>query len=135
MQSPASKKFLKSSLSIWPSYFVLFGIADYVVYRLHPTGAVLWLLAAMPVLPVVVFVALLGRYLHEERDGYKRDLAIRYLLWGTAGAVTVNMLFGHLRIFGWKGQMFPFAEFFVFVIMMLLAKISYRIANPVPVHE
>jgi hypothetical protein len=135
MQSPASKKFLKSSLSVWLSDFVLFGTAYYLVHHLHPSGVTLWLLAAMPVLPVVVFVALVGRYLHEERDGYKRDLAVRYLLWGTAGAVTVNLFSCYLHIFGWKGQMFPFAEFFIFVIMMVLAKISYRIANPVPADE
>jgi hypothetical protein len=72
MQSPASRKFLKSSLSVWLGDFVLFGTADYLVDHLHPSGVTLWLLAAMPVLPVVVFVALLGRYLHEERDGYER---------------------------------------------------------------
>lgn len=135
MLSRAARKYKKTSLSVMASYFVLFPLADYLALRTHPAGVPLWLLAAMPLLPIAVVLVLLGRYLRDEKDGYKRDLAVRCLLWGTAGAVMVNLFSGFLRIFGWKGQLFPFTEFFVFALMMLAAKLSYRVANRVPADE
>jgi len=135
MMSPAARRYRKTGLSVLASYFVLFPLANYVAERRHPEGVVLWLLAAMPLLPIAVVVMLLGRYLREEKDGYKRDLAVRCLLWGSAGAVMVNLFSGFLKIFGWKGQLFPFTEVFLFALMMLATKLSYRVANRVPVDE
>jgi hypothetical protein len=135
MLSPAAKKYKKTALSVMVSYFVLFPVADYVAVKVHPAGAGRVLLALLPLLPIAVVLVLTGRYLREEKDGYKRDLAVRCLLWGTAGAVMVNLFSGYLRIFGWKGQLFPFTEFFVFTLMMIAAKLSYRVANRIPEDE
>jgi hypothetical protein len=135
MLSPAAKRYKKTGLSVMATYFVLFAAADYVALRLHPAGWMLGLLAVVPLLPIGIVVFLLGRYLREEKDGYKRDLAVRCLLWGSAGAVMVNLFSGYLRIFGWKGQMIPFAEFFVFALLMIAAKLTYRAANRVPADE
>jgi len=135
MLSPAAKRYKKTSLIVMASYFVLFPVADYVAIKMHPAGVVLVLIAMMPLLPIVVVLVLLARYLREEKDGYKRDLAVRCLLWGTAGLVIVNLFAGFLKIFGWKGQMFPFTEFFVFAVMMIIAKLSYRAANRVPTDD
>lgn len=49
--------------------------------------------------------------------------------------VIVNLFSNYLRLFGWKGQLFPFSEFFVFVGFMLVAKISYCVSNRVPGDE
>ena len=117
------------------TYFVLFSAADYAAIKLHPRGVSLWLLAVVPVVPILIVTVLMGRYLVEEKDGYKRDLTMRCLLWGTSGALMVNFLAGFLRIFGWKGQLFPFTEFFVFAAMMLVAKFSYRASNMGPEDE
>jgi hypothetical protein len=135
MMSPAARRYRKTGLSVSASYFLLFPLADYIALRTHPVGISLWLLAGVPLLPIAVVLALLARYLREEKDGYKRELTIRCLLWGTAGAVLVNLFSGYMRIFGWKGQLFPFTEFFVFALMMLAAKLSYRVANRVPADE
>jgi hypothetical protein len=132
MMSAAAKRYKKTGLSVMASYFVLFPLANYVAQRAHPAGVSLWLLALVPLLPISVVLVLLGQYLRDEKDGYKRDLAVRCLLWGTAGAVMVNLFSGFLKIFGWKGQLFPFTEFFVFALMMLAAKLSYRVANRTP---
>jgi hypothetical protein len=135
MLSPVARKYRKTAFSVLASYFVLFPIANYVAVKMHPAGVALWMLAAAPMLPIVGVVFLLGRYLRQEKDGYKRDLTVRCLLWGAAGAVMVNLFSGYLRIFGWKGQLFPFTEFFVFALCMLAAKLSYRTANRVPADE
>jgi len=135
MLSPAARKYLKSSLIVLTSYVVLFPLAGYVADRIHPTGVVLWMLAALPVLPILGVMSLMGQYLRNEKDNYKRDLAVRCVLWGTAGMVIVHLFSSYLRIFGWKGQFFPFCEFYVFALFMLVAKISYRVKNRVTADE
>ena len=117
------------------AYFVVFALSDYLVFRTQPTGASLWLLSALPVFPMLYVIALIGRYLREERDEFKRDLCVRCLLWGAAGAMAVDLLSGFLHIFGWKGQLVPFSELFVFAALMLAAKLTYRISHRVPANE
>jgi hypothetical protein len=135
MITAAAKKLKRTAMRVMATYFVLFAGADYVAYKLHPAGISLWLLAAVPVAPILIVTVLMGRYLGEEKDDYKRDLTMRCLLWGTSGALMVNFFAGFLRIFGWKGQLFPFTEFFVFAVMMMAAKLSYRASNMGPDSE
>ena len=135
MLSPVARKFRKTSFIVLSGYFVLFPVANYVADRTHPTGIVLGMLALLPVLPILGVVSLMGQYLRNEKDGYKRDLAVRCLLWGTAGMMIVNLFSTYLRLFGWKGQLFPFSEFFVFLVFMAAAKLSYRMSNRVPADE
>jgi len=135
MLSPVARKFRKTSFTVLAGYFVLFPVAGYVADRIHATGVVLWILAALPVLPILGVISLMGQYLRNEKDGYKRDLAVRCLLWGTAGMMIVNLFSTYLRIFGWKGQLFPFSELFVFFGFMFAAKISYWVKNRVPADE
>jgi L-asparagine transporter-like permease len=132
MLSPVARKFRKTSLTVLCSYFLLFLSADYAAQRVHPAGVLLWVLSALPILPIFVIILLFGKYLREERDEYKRDMAVRCLLWGTGGALLTNFFAGFLTIFGWKGQMFPFSEFFVFTALVIAAKLTYRVANRVP---
>ena len=135
MISRVARKFRKSGLIAVGAYEVLFLSADYVAYRIHPTGIELWMLAALPALPILIVIGLFGRYLRDEKDEYKRDLAVRCLLWGTVGMMIVNLFSTYLRIFGWNGQLFPFSELFVFLGFALAAKLSYRVANRVPADE
>lgn len=132
MQTSAARRFRKSGFSVLAAYFVVFLTVEYVVERTHPVGKLIWLCAALPALPLVLVFFLMGRYLHEETDEYKRDLAVRCLLWGLGGAMSVQVFQSFLQIFGWTGRFVPFCELFVFVIMMLAAKLSYRAANRVP---
>ena len=135
MISRVARKFRKSGLIAVGAYEVLFISAYYVAHRIHPTGIELWMLAVLPALPILIVIGLFGRYLRDEKDEYKRDLAVRCLLWGTAGMMSVNLFSNYLRIFGWKGQFFPFSEFFVFLVFMAAAKLSYRMSNRVPADE
>ncbi|WP_158823212.1 hypothetical protein [Granulicella sp. S156] len=135
MKSPAARKYMRRNLIVMSGYLVLFSVVDFVAYRIHPTGIVLWVLAALPVLPFLGAISLTGQYLRNEKDEYKRDLVVRCLLWGTAGMVIANLFSGFLHIFGWKGQFFPFSELFALYVFALAAKLSYRVANRVPADE
>jgi hypothetical protein len=135
MQSPASRRFRTSGLTAVGVYFVVFFITFYVNARVHPTGPVLWLLASLPVLPILCVFVLMGRYLRDERDEYKRDLTIRCLLWGLAGCMAVNLFSDYLRIYGWKSELPPFCAFWAFFVFLMAAKLSYRAKNKVPLEE
>jgi len=129
MLTPAARQLKKSSMTVMASYFLIFAGTFYTNVRLHPTGALLWILASLPVIPILIVIVLMGRYLRDESDEYKRDLAIRCLLWGTAGCIAVNFLSGLLAIYGWKGELPPFSAFWVFFVFVMAAKLSYRVKN------
>ena len=133
MQTVASRRMRKPVIWLVVVYEAIFLATFYAVHRFHPSGAVLMVLAALPVLPTAGMFALFGRYLRDETDGYKRELAIRCVLWGTAGFLVVDYFLNILRLFDWKGQAPPFCELGVFLILALIAKFSYRAANRVPV--
>jgi hypothetical protein len=133
MKSPATRAYQKRSLSVLASYFVIFAATDYTVDRVHPSGWELYGLAMLPFLPMLIVFVLTAAYLRAERDAFKRDLVMRCLLWGTGASLSVNVFGGFLRIFGWHGQLPPFCELFAFCLAAMVAKLSYRVANPMPV--
>ena len=133
MQTVASRKMRKPVIGLLVVYEAVFLATFYAVHTLHPTGAALVALAALPVLPMALVFSLFGRYLRDETDGYKREVAIRCVLWGTAGFLVVHLFVSFLRIFDWKGQAPPFCELWVFLALALVAKFSYRAANRLPV--
>ena len=91
--SPAQRRYTRSILLLSAAYaLILFGVVGF--FRNHPgiadTSA--YLIAALPALPIVGIVAVIGRYLIEERDEYLRMLRVRQALVATAitlGIVTV----------------------------------------------
>src|ERR1700760_2417198 len=108
MESAASRRFRKTGLMVMAGYFAIFFASFYLNYRMHPAGVGLWLLASLAVVPIIAVIVVVGRYLRDERDEFKRDVVIRCLLWGMAGYFAVNMMADYLRIYGWKGAFPPF---------------------------
>jgi hypothetical protein len=132
MQTAVAKRFKKNGLTLVGIYFVIYFACFAAHSWLHLGGFWVWVLAILPVLPMLGVIAVMGRYLRDETDEYKRDVTIRCVLWGAAGAVAASMLGGFLWVFGWKGHMPPFCDFYVFGVFMMVAKLSYKVANPVP---
>ncbi len=132
MKSPATRAYMKRSFPVLGSYFVIFTATDYYVDRVHPLGWRLFACAAIPFLPLLTVFILTGAYLKAERDEFKRELVMRCLLWGAGASMSVNLFLGFLHLFGWSGQTPPFCELFAFCIAVIAAKISYRVANPLP---
>jgi hypothetical protein len=132
MQSPATREYKKTSMTVLAGYFVIFGGTMFAVDRFHPTGLSLYAFAVLPMIPLVTVFLLTARYLVAEKDDFKRDLFMRCLLSGTAASLTVNLFAGFLRIFGWKGSLMPFTELYVFCLFVILAKLTHRFSNPLP---
>ena len=132
MQSVASRRLRKQVAVLVAVYAGVFLGAAYAVDHLRPAGVSVFGFAAVPLLPLVGMFVLFGQWLRAEQDGYKRDLAVRCLLWGMAGAMTTHLFASFLRIFEWRGQLPPFSELWVFAVCAFVAKLSYRAANRVP---
>jgi hypothetical protein len=131
METVVAKRLKKSGLALVAVYFVIYFACFGVHLWVHPVGMWIWVLAVLPVLPITGVIAVMGRYLRDETDEYKRDVTIRCLLWGTAGVVSVSLLDGFLWIFGWRGHMPPFLGFWVFFVFMMAAKLSYKVQDRV----
>ena len=132
MKTTAKKTYQRRAMVTLAGYFATFTGRFVFVQHAHPTGAELFAAAALPFVPLGIVFLLTAIYLREERDEFCRELMMRCLLWGAGASLSVNLFFGFLRIFGWSGQPPPFADLYAFCIAVVLAKITYRMSNPLP---
>jgi hypothetical protein len=128
-KSKASKRYQLTVLAEMACYVVIvFGVTSHV-HKYHPTGTELYILSAMPCVPILGVLFAVGVYLRDEHDEYQRDLMVKSMLWGTAGVLAMTAFFGFLRSFDWTGAEPPFAEFVTFWVLVALAKTFYSITN------
>ena len=62
-------------------------------------GAVAYVAAVLPALPIIGIFAAMGRYLVEEEDEYVRMLMVRQSLWASGFALSVATIWGFLENF------------------------------------
>jgi hypothetical protein len=129
LMTRAQKKQLGRIAVFLSAYFVAFFFTFRYVRHHHPHGFVLYLCAALPWITMCGLIATTAIYLYEERDGYNRELAMRCLLWGAAGAMAANFFLMFLHMFGWRGQAPLYLEICVFAAASGVARISYEAAN------
>src|SRR5690348_6195610 len=66
-------------------------------------GAIKYLVAVLPAIPVIGIFAAMGRYLVEEQDEYVRMLMVRQSLWASAFALSAATVWGFLQSFDLLG--------------------------------
>ena len=134
-KSAAGKRYQITVLIEMVAYvLIMLGVSTYV-HRHHPAGAELYVLSALPSLPILGVLLAVAVYLRQEKDEYQRDLAVKSILWGTAAVLAVNAFFSFLRSFGWAGSEPPFAEFVLFWLVMAFAKLWFKLAGRVSADE
>src|SRR4051812_404730 len=67
-------------------------------------GAVQYLVAVLPALPIIGIFVAIGRYLVEEQDEYVRMLMVRQTLFASAFALSVATVWGFLENFDLVGH-------------------------------
>ena len=125
----AKRRYLQGSFGVMLAYMGLVVFSRLAVTRWHPQGWHLYLVAALPTIPILCFTYIVGRYLREEHDDYQRDVVIRGMLWGAATVLSITVFSGFLRSYGWPGSLPPFTEFMVFWIVVALVKATYHFAD------
>ncbi len=122
------KQFFRIAVFLVAYFAAFFGAFRYVRHH-HPQGVVLYLYAGLPWIMMCGFIASTGLYLYEERDGYGREIAMRCLLWGAAGAMATNFFVMFLRMFGWRGQAPVYLEICAFAATSAVARFAYEASN------
>lgn len=130
-KSPAAKRYQKTVLVEMFAYMLILFGTDTYVHRHHPLGVMLYILAALPCVPIIGVLVAVGVYLRDEHDEYQRDLMVKSMLWGTAGVLALTTFSSFLRSFGWSGSLPPFTEFVCFWLLVAAAKGFYKVTNRV----
>lgn len=86
---------------VWLSaaYAVLLIAAVYGFKHQLVPGALKYLVAILPALPIIGIFAAIGRYLVEEQDEYIRMLMVRQTLWASGFALSCATVWGFLENF------------------------------------
>ncbi len=93
-------------LSLLYAIFLLIAVYSFKHQLLH--GALAWLAAILPALPLIGIFGAMGRYLIEEKDEYVRMVFVRQSLWAGAFALSVATVWGFLESFDLVGHVDSF---------------------------
>jgi len=88
-----------------------------------PTGALKYLAALAPALPLIGVVWLFGRYLYEEEDEFRRWQQILTLLIALGVVLSVCIVWGFLQAFAGAPQVLLYHVATLFVVVQALASL------------
>jgi hypothetical protein len=88
-------------------------------------GALQYLVAVLPALPIVGLFVAMGRYLVEEQDEYVRMLRVREMLWAMGFTLSCATIWGFLDNFGLVGH----ADGYWIVVLWYVGQAIGAIAN------
>ncbi len=121
-KSQAARRYLRrlaiSALAYMLSVFVTFHI---LYHGRVPLLAAIGL-AAIPSIPIIAMIAVVGLYLKEETDEFQRDLVIQSLLWAAGGTLALTSFWSFVHLFAHRVP--PVDGFHVFVLFWLLVGLS-----------
>lgn len=97
--SRASTRYLYGIMATSTAYVLGLGIAMSIWRNLEPSVAVTWLLAMLPIVPILGMIYVMGRYIAEEQDEYLRHRAIMASLVGLGFVLAIGSFWGFLETF------------------------------------
>lgn len=98
-KNSAARRYLYRFFTAMAFYIVFLVTAVWAFSRYHLTGALAYLLAVLPALPIVAMVVVVGLYLAEEKDEFQRTVLVQSLLWGIGATLSVTTVWGFLENF------------------------------------
>jgi len=135
MDSKAGKRYQRRVLQTMVVYaFLLVGSA-YLIKHVHIQGLLIYVIAAVPAMPVLVVFGWMGRYLLEETDEYQRWLVMQSILVGTGLLLGTVVVSDFLRVYAHTLGLPPFISFLVFCGGMTGMQFIQRLRNRVSADE
>ena len=119
--SPAAKRYRRRVMIALTFYVAALYLSEYVLQRFHPGTVLTVAVAALPSVPILGVLAVIGLYLREERDEFQRDLTMQTLVWGMGGALAVATTYGFVEQFAHAPH---FAGYWVFVMFWFFTGIA-----------
>jgi hypothetical protein len=130
VQNDAQRKYILHS---WVSAGLVALLAIGAKAAFHawsPKGAVAYLIAVLPAVPIVWMLIATGAYLAEEKDEFLRMIQVQCLLYGIGGTLAVTTVWAYLEDFVRAPRMdliWVFPMFWMFVaISYPVVKARYR---------
>lgn len=99
-RSPAGRRYRRRQLIALSVYALLLLAAIWTRLGLHPGAPLIWVIAALPALPLAAAIAAMGLYLREESDEFERTVQVESALWATGGVLTLSSVWGFLEMLG-----------------------------------
>ena len=95
----AQRHLRRRAIPIMSLYFILFAVIDWLFARhsIHGLGA--YLLAVLPALPLIAAIVILGRYVREETDEFKRAVFVEAMLWAIGVTMVLTTAWGFIEMF------------------------------------
>jgi hypothetical protein len=97
---PAMDAYVRRVVPTMILYVALIIAVPFIIHGLSATGPLLWLLAALPALPLCAVFWFFGRLFTDLRDDYVRMLEVRKALIATGFALSLASIWGWLEVYG-----------------------------------
>ncbi|MBS0477861.1 MAG: hypothetical protein JSR79_00995 [Proteobacteria bacterium] len=97
--TPAGRRYSVRVIVLSLLYCALLLPAVYAFKHHLVSGALAWVAAILPALPIIGVFAAIGLYLVEEKDEYQRMLTVRQTLWASGIMLSLATVWGFLESF------------------------------------
>jgi hypothetical protein len=122
----ATQRYNRRIVFVSLAYVAALFTAMGVTRETHVGGALLWLIALLPSLPIIAMVWAMGRFLVEETDEYQKMRTIRASLVATGLLLTCASVWGFLEMFGLVPHLWLWAVFPAWAIGLGLGQLANR---------
>jgi hypothetical protein len=124
--SNAQQRLRRRAIPVLVCYFAVFFAVWWVFEHHRAHGVLAFVLAALPALPLIGAIILIGRYIHEETDEFKRAVMVEAILWGAGLTMVVTTLWGFVELFNPIVRLSAVWVFTVFCVMVVISKLLVR---------
>ncbi len=127
----ASKRYMQRLATVMFFYMLTVWRVTGFVRTHHLTGPKLYFASALPTVPVIAMLFVVGLYLRDERDEYARQQTVISMLWAIGITLGFTAFTDFLRSYGAIVAVPPFTEFTIFWISMGLVSAAQTIHSRV----
>ena len=128
--SPAGRRYLMRFTPAMVAYVVVLFAVVWALKPPHaPSGALLYVLAVLPALPVLAVIWAMGRFIVEETDEYLRARQIEAILWATGLTLAACTVWGFLESYAPVPHFPAYFAFILFCACLGLAQCGRKVAD------
>lgn len=113
-KTAAARRYTRRLLLTMVAYALLLIVVVFAFKHYHPTGALAYMLALLPAIPIIGVMAVVGLYLAEEKDEFQRNLLIQTMLWAIGATLATTSIWGFLEEFVNIPHLQPYLVFTLF---------------------
>ena len=96
MATPAGRRYLRRFFPTMFAYVAVLFTCVWAIKAWHPTGLALVVLSALPAVPILAAIVVIGLYLVEETDEFLRQRIASCMLFGTGVLLAAATVYGFL---------------------------------------